>query len=64
MFEEADIHEPSSYRRLIGHILYLVNTRANICFVVQHLSQFVQKPIIHHHHVVQHVLQYIKVALA
>jgi len=34
MFEEVDIHEPSSYRRLIGRLLYLVNTRPNICFVV------------------------------
>ena len=64
MFEEADIHEPSSYRRIIGRLLYLVNTRPDICFAVQHLSQFVQKPTIHHHRVVQHVLRYIKVAPA
>lgn len=64
MFEEVDIHEPSSYRRLIERLLYLVNTRPEICFAVQHLSQFVQKPTIHHHRAVQHVLRYIKAALA
>jgi len=64
MFEDADIYEPSSYRRLVQRLLYLVNTRSYICFAIQHLSQFVQKTMIHHHHVVQHVLRYIKVVLA
>jgi len=51
MFEEVDIHEPSSYRRFVERLLYLVNSRSDICFVVQHLSQFVHKPTIHHHRV-------------
>jgi len=36
--------DASSYRRLIGRVIYLTNTRPNITYVVQHLSQFVVEP--------------------
>jgi hypothetical protein len=37
----ADI---SQYRRLVGKLLYLTNTRPDICFATQQLSQFLSKP--------------------
>jgi len=30
----------TSYRKLLGSLMYLVNTRIDICFVVNALSQF------------------------
>jgi hypothetical protein len=37
---DYDPVDPSLYRQLIGPLMYLVNTRPNIFFVVNTLSQF------------------------
>jgi len=37
-------YDAPNYRRIIGGLLCLVNTRPDISFVVQFLSQFVQTP--------------------
>eukprot|EP00253_Pinus_taeda_P002237 PITA_02237 len=36
--------DPTLYRKLIGSLMYLVNTRPNICYVVNNLSQFMVEP--------------------
>ena len=36
--------DSSSYRRLIGRLIYLTNTRPDISFSVNKLSQFVSAP--------------------
>ena len=38
------LEDASSFRRLIGRLIYLTNTRPDITYVVQHLSQFVAAP--------------------
>jgi len=60
LFKQADVHDVSAYRRIVGRLLYLVNTRPDISFVVQCLSQFVQAPTKQHHQAAQRVLRYIK----
>jgi hypothetical protein len=37
---DSDPIDPSLYRQLVGSLMYLVNTRLDICFVVNTLSQF------------------------
>jgi hypothetical protein len=37
---DSDPVESSLYRQLIDSLMYLVNTRPNICFAVNMLSQF------------------------
>ena len=58
--ENEPIHEEGTYRRAIGRLLYLTNTRPDINFAVQFLSQFVQSPNMYHHQAVNRVLRYIK----
>ena len=50
----------SSYRRLIGRLLYLTTTRPDIAFAVNQLSQFLSVPTDRHQEVVHRVLRYIK----
>ncbi|XP_042974640.1 uncharacterized mitochondrial protein AtMg00810-like [Carya illinoinensis] len=56
------ISDPSSYRRLIGRLLYLTLTRPDLCYVVQLLSQFMDNPRTEHSVIVHKVLRYIKAA--
>jgi len=56
--------DASSYKRLIGRLLYLTNTRPDISYSVQHLSQFVSKPTVLHYQAAQRILKYLKSAPA
>jgi hypothetical protein len=41
---ESQLVDSTLYRQLIGSLMYLVNTRPDICFVVNTLSQFMVDP--------------------
>lgn len=41
-------HDPSLFRRLVGHLLYLNFTRPDLTHAVQQLSQFVHAPHVSH----------------
>jgi hypothetical protein len=48
------------YRQIIGSLMYLTNTRPDICFVVNTLSQFLVEPRRVHLVVAKHVMRYLK----
>ena len=37
---DSDLVDPTMYRQLVGSLMYLVNTRSDICFTVSILGQF------------------------
>lgn len=41
---KGELVDPTLHRQLIGCLMYLVNTRTDICFVVNTLSQFIVEP--------------------
>ena len=41
---EGELVDPTLYRQLIGSLMYLVNSRPDLCFVVNTLSQFMEEP--------------------
>jgi hypothetical protein len=55
----SDLVDPTMYKQLIGSLMYLVNTRTDICFAVNTLSRYIVEP--RHVHLVaeKHVLRYL-----
>ena len=58
-----DDTKASSYCRLIGRLIYLTNTRLDVTYAVQHLSQFVAHPSSTHQQAAYRILRYLKAAL-
>ncbi|KAG8482872.1 hypothetical protein CXB51_023953 [Gossypium anomalum] len=54
------MQDVSMYQRLMGRLLYLTNTRPDISYAVQHLSQFMQKPKKSHYEAALRIVRYIK----
>ena len=52
--------EASAYRKPIGRLIYLTNTRPDIAFSVHNLSQFVSAPTNNHNQVAFRILRYLK----
>jgi hypothetical protein len=65
LIDDGELHsDPTLYRRLIGRLLYLTNTRPNLSFIVQQLSQFVSAPRHPHMMVAMCIIRYLKGAPA
>lgn len=52
--------DPTLYRQLIGSLVYLVNTRSNICYIVNILSQFMVELETTHWAMTKHILRYVR----
>jgi len=57
--EDKDV-DPTLYRQLIGSLMYLVNTRPDICYAVNTLSQCMVEPKRAHWATTKLVLRYIQ----
>ena len=57
---EIELVDPTLYRQLIGSLMYLVNTRPDICFTMNFLSQFMVEPRRVHWVAMKHVLHYLQ----
>ena len=52
--------DPTLYRQLIVSLMYLVNIRPDICFIVNTLSQFMVEPKRVHWAAARHILSYVR----
>ena len=59
-FPRHDIYNIALYKQIIGSLVYLMNTRPDICFVVNTLSQYLVEPRRIHLVVAKHVMRYLK----
>ena len=58
--DTSEVVDATLYRQIIGSLVYLTNTRPDICFVVDTLSQYMVNP--KHIHLIgeKHVMRYLK----
>eukprot|EP00253_Pinus_taeda_P007225 PITA_07225 len=57
---DCSLVDPTLYRQLIGSLVYSVNTRLDICFAVNRLSQFMFEPRRVHWVAAKHILHYVQ----
>ena len=58
--DTSEAIDSTLYRQIIGSLMYLTNTRPDICFAVNTLSQYMVNP--KHIHLIgaKHVMRYLK----
>lgn len=55
----SSLVDPTLYKQLIGSLMYLVNTRPDLCFAVNTLSQFMVEPSRVHWVAAKHIIHYV-----
>ncbi|XP_038896671.1 secreted RxLR effector protein 161-like [Benincasa hispida] len=55
----SPLNDPFIYRSTVGMLQYLTTTRLDIAYIVNHLSQFLQRPTDAHWQAVKRVLRYV-----
>ncbi|XP_042973211.1 uncharacterized mitochondrial protein AtMg00810-like [Carya illinoinensis] len=59
--DQGDVfQDPTQYRKLVGKLLYLTNTRPDISYIVHLLSQFMETPRVPHYDDLLKILRYLK----
>ena len=54
--DSSELVDVTHYRQIIGSLMYLTNTRLDICFVVNTLSQYLVQPRFVHMVAAKHVM--------
>ena len=57
---DSNLINPTMYTQLIGSLMYLMNTKPDICFAVNALSQFMCEPWQIHWTATKHALRYLR----
>eukprot|EP00253_Pinus_taeda_P028780 PITA_28780 len=57
---DSELVDPTFYRQVIGSLMYLVNTRPDICFAVNMMSQFMCEARKVHWVAAKHILRYLQ----
>ena len=60
--DSEPLEDITAYRRLIGRLIYLNNTRPDITLATQQLSQFLHKPTQIHHQAACRIVRYLKMS--
>ena len=55
-----EVVEATIYRQLVGSLMYLVNTRSDLCYAVNQLSQEMVRPTKLYWKATKHVLRYLR----
>ena len=58
--ESLELVDVTQYRQIIGSLMYLTNTRPDICFAANTLSQYLVQPRHVHLIAAKHVMRYLK----
>ena len=58
--DPSELVDVTCYRQIIGSLMYLTNTRPDICFAVNTLSQYLVQPGWVHLVAAKHVMRYLK----
>lgn len=56
----ATLSDVTSYRRMVGRLLYLTHTRADLTYAINHLGQFLDCPAEQHYQAALNVLKFIE----
>lgn len=58
--KDSENVDPTLYRQIIGSLMYLVNTRLDICYAINGLCQFMCEPKQVHLVATKHILRYLR----
>ena len=58
--DSSELVDITLYRQIIGSLMYLTNTRSDICFAVNTLSQYLVETRCVHLIVAKHVMRHLK----